>query len=75
MDHDACLQAHNAKRALHGASPLVWNDTLTQHAQTWADHLLSLDSMVHATGTGEGENLASGRGPTFLTCVDAMNGW
>jgi len=75
VDHDACLQAHNAKRALHGASPLVWNDTLTQHAQTWADHLLSLDSLVHANGIGEGENLAWGKGPTFRTCVNAMNGW
>ena len=74
MDQDACLQAHNAKRALHGASPLVWNDTLTHHAQTWADNLLNRDSgLLHETGTGEGENLAHKNDP--YTCVEAMSDW
>ncbi|KAL9981257.1 hypothetical protein ACROYT_G009934 [Oculina patagonica] len=36
---NACLRAHNERRALHGASPLVWDDALVQSAQVWADHL------------------------------------
>lgn len=40
VDPDACLKAHNEKRALHPGTPmLVWDDTLAQHAKTWADHL------------------------------------
>ena len=55
VDKNACLSAHNARRARHGARPLTWDDTLAHHAQEWADHLLGIGRMVHATGTGEGE--------------------
>lgn len=56
VDPDACLKAHNEKRALHPGTPmLVWDDTLAQHAKTWADHLASKGTLEHAENTGEGE--------------------
>ena len=73
MDKEACLKAHNDKRAIHGAKPLIWDGTLEQHAQKWADHLASTGSLVHASGTGEGENLYYGSGSR--TCASAMAGW
>ena len=75
MDKNDCLAAHNARRARHGARPLTWDDTLAHHAQQWADHLLRIGRMVHARGTGEGENLAHGWGVKVLTCEEAMTGW
>ena len=42
----ACLKAHNERRALHGASPLVWDDTLVEHAQVWADHLAATGKFI-----------------------------
>ena len=74
VDATACLEAHNNRRALHGTPALVWNNSLTQDAQEWAEYLLSKGSLVHASGIDEGENLAWGFGPTFRTCVQAMEG-
>lgn len=31
------LQSHNAKRKLHGSSPLIFNETLNKIAQNYAD--------------------------------------
>ncbi|XP_078362815.1 ectin-like [Oculina patagonica] len=78
VDGDACLQAHNAKRALHQNTPaLVWDATLAQHAKDWADVLAQNGSIHHATGTGEGENLYkySTSGSTVETCADAVESW
>ena len=75
MDKTACLEAHNEKRSLHGAEPLVWDDTLEKHAQQWADHLVTIGESVHSEVPDEGENLAWGKGSKYLTCVDAMTGW
>ena len=35
FENDA-LTGHNSFRALHGASPLTWSDTLANAAKTWA---------------------------------------
>ena len=75
MDENACLQAHNEKRSLHGASALVWDDELERNAQQWADHLKSIGDVIHSKGTGEGENLAWSNGTKYTTCEDAMRGW
>lgn len=57
-DNDnAWTDATNAKRALHGACPVVWNQDLADGIQAWVD---SLTSLVHATGIGVGENLIWG---------------
>ena len=72
----ACLKAHNDRRALHGASPLVWDDTLVEHAQVWADHLAETGKVRHDPNLqGEGENLAWFRGHHTAGCEDALVGW
>ena len=74
-EKDACLQAHNDKRALHGAAPLVWNSTLAQHAQEWAEYLRSNNSFEHAQNINEGENLYWRAGQVQATCGDAVESW
>lgn len=56
-DQQGALDAHNAARSEVGNSPLVWDDALVADAQSWADHLVSLGSLVHASLDGQGENL------------------
>ena len=51
---DDSRKAHNDKKALHGAPPLVWDTTLPQHAKEWAENLVKLGRMKHSRGTGEG---------------------
>lgn len=78
VNQNDCLQAHNAKRALHaGTSPLVWDATLAQHAQAWANHLVDLGFMQHSEGTGEGENLYEiwSTSRTDATCAGAVQAW
>ena len=53
------LAVHNAERALVGAEPLQWDDGLAAGAQTWANHLADISSLVHSD-TPEGENLWMG---------------
>jgi uncharacterized protein YkwD len=60
-DQAAALKVHNDGRKSKGLQPLVWDNTLVQHAQQWANHLVQIDKMVHSTGAqrpNEGENLA-----------------
>lgn len=72
----ACLKAHNDRRVLHGASPLIWNDTLVQHAQVWADHLAATGAFEHDPNlNGEGENLAFFNGTVSRDCTHALLGW
>ncbi|XP_078362793.1 Golgi-associated plant pathogenesis-related protein 1-like isoform X2 [Oculina patagonica] len=77
VDQNACLRAHNAKRAQHGASPLVWDAGLAKEAQDWADHLADIERMEHAQGTGEGENLYEIwiTNKQDATCPDAVQAW
>ena len=76
MDIEACLKAHNQLRAKHNAPPLSWNEKLAEHAQIWANHLVKLGYMEHATKTGEGENLYwSASTSKVATCVDAVKAW
>ncbi|KAJ7382012.1 hypothetical protein OS493_037714 [Desmophyllum pertusum] len=76
VDEVACLQAHNDKRTLHEwTSQLVWDATLAQHAKEWADHLASIGTLQHATGTGEGENLYKATASAVKSCADAVEGW
>ena len=76
MDVDACLQAHNAKRALHQDTPaLVWDATLAGHAKAWADHLAATGTFEHDMSSSEGENLYWAAGSTAKTCADAVESW
>lgn len=72
-DQQKALDAHNAARAEVGTADLVWDDALASAAQQWADHLTSVGSLTHSSGTGQGENLymQSGRGDTpFVSASD-----
>ncbi|XP_068677293.1 Golgi-associated plant pathogenesis-related protein 1-like isoform X2 [Montipora capricornis] len=74
-----CLGAHNAKRILHGAGPLSWNETLAKKARDWAIHLANEDKMEHAPWSVRkaGENLyyeATSSG-NHSTCKDALEAW
>ena len=73
---NACLKAHNDRRALHGAGPLIWDDTLVQQAQVWTDHLAATAKMRHDPDlNAEGENLAWFQGHLAADCADALVGW
>jgi hypothetical protein len=55
------LAIHNRERAAVGAPPLVWSDELAAGAKSWADHVATINQMVHSTGDqrpGQGENIA-----------------
>jgi hypothetical protein len=70
------LAAHNRERLKLGLQPLVWNDTLAQSAQLWADHLASTGRFEHAPENRrapEGENLWAGTKGYYSTeaMVDA----
>lgn len=64
------LDAHNAKRALHGVGDLSWDTTVYQYAQAYADKYTCGSGLVHSGGQ-YGENLASG----YSTGVDAFDAW
>ncbi|TAL39851.1 MAG: SCP-like extracellular [Spirochaetes bacterium] len=68
------LAAHNRYRAELGLPALAWSDTLAQHAKAWAKELAKKGSLVHATGTGEGENLWMGTSGYF-SFTQMVDGW
>lgn len=70
------LAAHNRYRAEVGVSPLVWSETLANHAQDWADHLAATDgnTLQHSQNSGEGENLWLGPSDYF-SHTDMVDSW
>uniref|UniRef100_A0A673ITX4 SCP domain-containing protein n=1 Tax=Sinocyclocheilus rhinocerous TaxID=307959 RepID=A0A673ITX4_9TELE len=44
------LETHNAYRKQHGAPPLTINKNLCRSAQEWAEHLLSIRTLMHSNG-------------------------
>lgn len=78
VNRDACVRAHNAKRALHwDTSPLVWDAKLTEEAQVWADKLVMLGYMEHSSVDDQGENLymSWSTAPIAATCSQAVEAW
>ncbi|KAL9981256.1 hypothetical protein ACROYT_G009933 [Oculina patagonica] len=73
-----CLQAHNSKRALHGAAPLTWDTSLARKAEAWASYLTTRNLFEHAPWSvrlaGENLNLRIKLGKT-ATCKDAVESW
>jgi hypothetical protein len=73
----------NRERAAVGVPPLTWSDSLAAGAKTWADHLVAINQMVHATdaekGGPFGETLAGSCGNScggFAARVAQMvEGW
>jgi uncharacterized protein YkwD len=58
VDVNVILDLHNQARAEVGVPPLTWSDTLAASAQSWAEHLATINEMVHSSGQPYGENLA-----------------
>ena len=78
VDKEACLAAHNAKRALHqNTNPLTWSDTLAQHAKAWADFMVENGTFAHdPNNKDEGENLYWSYSSTGVSsCADAVESW
>ncbi|KAJ6567828.1 CAP domain-containing protein [Mycena sp. CBHHK59/15] len=70
-DSQTYLSIHNLERSKYGASDLVWNDTLTEAAQFWANKCTNKHS---ASSLGPyGENLVAGTAP--LSIAEALGSW
>ncbi|GMI97876.1 hypothetical protein HRI_003456900 [Hibiscus trionum] len=66
------LKVHNKVRAEVGVPPLVWNETLAEYAQSYANERSEDCNMEHSTGP-YGENLVvSSEDPSI---VDAVKFW
>jgi uncharacterized protein YkwD len=68
------LAIHNRERAAVGVPPLVWSDSLAAGAKDWAEHLATLNQMVHSTDMSYGENLA-GRTHGGDTTAPMVESW
>jgi len=54
----------------------MWNITLAQHAQVWADHIATTGVILHDPNRGaEGENIAWFKGHDAADCAHALAGW
>jgi len=66
------LEMVNRERAAVQVPPLVWSNTLAADAQAWADHLATINNMVHSPGNFKdyAETIASWtHGDTLRTMV------
>jgi len=63
---DSCLETHNKYRALHGAGPLEWDDTMANFA-----HGVSATCVFEHSGGKYGENLAAG----YSSAEAAIKAW
>ena len=70
--HDQ-LKKHNYYRRGHGASGLVIDEKINNHAQEWAEYLASKGSFYHRPNNQYGENLASASALT--SDMDASKMW
>src|SRR4029078_2508279 len=69
------LNTHNEEGAAVGVAPLTWSDSIASSAQNVANNILSTGQLRHSTGSGYGENLASGGGPDSATVDILQGGW
>lgn len=70
------LTAHNSERALVGAPPLRWAESLETEARTWARSLIVSDRFAHDPAPhGHGENLWTGWGGRAWTPEDMVGEW
>jgi uncharacterized protein YkwD len=73
------LGIHNRDRADVGVPPLTWSDSLAASAQTWAEHMATIDQMVHSDDFSYGENIAGqshGNSPGNLdTLIKMVESW
>lgn len=64
------LQTHNSYRKIHGAPPLTINRNLCSSSQKWAEHLLSIRTLMHSNGD-YGENVYY----AWSTATKKLTGW
>ncbi|CAO1632581.1 unnamed protein product [Parajaminaea phylloscopi] len=64
------LAAHNAKRAIHSAPNLTWNQDLADYAQAYGSKCVFKHS-----GGPYGENLAAGAPYNYYSPEDLFQGW
>ncbi|KAH6654825.1 CAP domain-containing protein, partial [Truncatella angustata] len=60
-DQATTLKTQNDQRLTKELKSLIWDDNLAADAQQWANHLASIDSLMHSTSdqrANQGENLA-----------------
>ena len=58
--------------------PVKWDEDMAKDAKAWADHLLSIDEMVHSKSEdrpGQGENLFTRKTFVASTFEDAVDAW
>lgn len=79
VDQQIALDAHNALRALHGAPPLVWDDTCAQHALLAVQECVNQGALMHnnCSEYNEGQNLytASSTGDNSANSKTAVQSW
>ncbi|XP_075041580.1 uncharacterized protein LOC142101202 isoform X2 [Mixophyes fleayi] len=70
------LKVNNTYRSQHGAKPLQLNTRISQEAQKWAEHLLTLKTLKHSD-TSCGENIwAKTGGPSItVTGQEVADSW
>lgn len=70
---EACLKQHNLYRNKHqDTPPFEYNDKLAEQAQEYANELIKIGKLVHASArNGAGENLAS-RSSSSTDLIDAV---
>ncbi|XP_056603219.1 uncharacterized protein glipr2 [Triplophysa dalaica] len=70
------LQTHNSYRKIHGAPPLTINRNLCGSSQKWAEHLLSIRTLMHSNGDhGENVYYAWSSATKKLTGREAVESW
>ena len=74
------LEIHNRERAAVGVPPLTWSDTLAASAQPWAEHVATINDMVHSDDFSYGENIAGqshGNSPpgSLETLIKMVESW
>ncbi|KAH8547631.1 CAP domain-containing protein [Umbelopsis sp. PMI_123] len=67
VDQQKILEVHNSYRALTGLSPLVWNVTLANFAESWVNQC----NNSHSHSPDYGENMGFG----YMTWEDMVNRW
>ena len=71
------LKIHNRERAVVGSPALVWSNSLSSGAKSWAKHLVQIGSIQHSSGKGYGKNLSfrsDSRGPGAISTTSLLQG-
>ena len=68
------LECHNECREIHGVEPLLHNSVLSKIAQSYADHLASINRMTHSKNTYKNEKLGENLAYAFDSRVDFYSG-